>query len=88
VTTSESRWTEQDRAEALALAVWRDSFCPCGCGNKRDQTLVPEEQGPEWSVHETACTARFALLEKQNAVPESRQKYLAASLWNVQPRKR
>jgi hypothetical protein len=31
--------------------------------------------------------ARLALIEQQNAVPESRQKYLGASLWSVRPRK-
>jgi hypothetical protein len=51
---------------------------------------VPEAEGPEWAVHETTCTARLALLEKQNAAKESpsRAKYLPASLWLVRPRKR
>lgn len=88
VTTTEPRWTEQDRAEALALALYRERPCPCGCGNPAELTLIPETEGPEWVVEETTCTARLALVEKQNAVPESRQKYLAASLWSVRPRKR
>jgi hypothetical protein len=89
ITTTEPRWTEIDRAEALALALYRSGLCPCGCGNKVTQTLVPEADGPAWEVHEISCTARMALLEVQNAVRESpsRAKYLPASLWLVRPRK-
>jgi hypothetical protein len=87
VTTAEPRWTEQDRAEAIALALYRERPCPCGCGNPAALTLLPEAAGPEWVVTETPCTARLALIEQQNAVPEGRQKYLGASLWSVRPRK-
>lgn len=49
---------------------------------------MPEGKGPEWEVHETTCTARLALIEKQRAVAESsRAKYSGASLWLVRPRK-
>jgi hypothetical protein len=87
-TTREPEWTEQDRGELLALALWRERPCPCGCGNPAALTLLPEDKGPDWVVEESTCTARFALLEQQNAVPESRAKYLPASLWTVRPRKR
>lgn len=87
VTTAEPRWTEQDRAEALALTLYRSRPCPCGCGNPADLTLIPEEQGPGWQVEETTCTARLALIERQNAVADKRGKYLGASLWSVRPRK-
>jgi hypothetical protein len=88
VTTTEPRWTEQDRGEALALALYRSWLCPCGCGNLAGDSLIPEAEGPEWQVTETVCTARLALLEKQNAVADTpRAKYLAASLWAVRPRK-
>lgn len=87
MTTSEPRWTELDRAEALALALYREGFCPCGCGNPADLTLVAEADSPGWAVTEHTCIARYALIEKQNAVPEGRRKYLGASLWSVRPRK-
>lgn len=88
VTTAEPRWTEQDRAEVLALAIWRERPCPCGCGNPAALTLIPETEGPEWVVEETTCTARLALIEKQNAIAQTpRGKYLGASLWAVRPRK-
>lgn len=70
------------------LVTARTELCPCGCGNPAALTLVPEEDGPEWVVEETTCTARFALIEKQNAVAESRAKYARAGLWSVRPRKR
>lgn len=92
MTTHEPRWTDQDRAEALALSLYRQRSCPCGCGNPAAQTLVPEGLGPDWVVEETTCTARFALLEQQRAAAEARgasfAKNAPASLWLVRPRKR
>lgn len=71
------------------MALYRERPCPCGCGNPAELTLMPEGVGPDWVVTETTCTARLALLEKQNAVRESsRGKYIEASLWAVRPRKR
>jgi hypothetical protein len=68
--------------------MYRERPCPCGCGNPAALTLAPEVDGPEWVVEEVTCTARLALIERQNAVAESRAKYAAAGLWSVRPRKR
>lgn len=87
MTTSEPRWTEQDRAEALALAAYRGSLCPCGCGRMARQTLIPEDQGPVWQVEQTTCTARLALLEAQRGAAEKRGAENApARLWSIRPR--
>jgi hypothetical protein len=87
VTTREPEWTEQDRAEQLALSLYRERPCPCGCGQPAALTLIPEADGPGWEITETTCTARLALLEAQSGVAEKR-KYPQASLWSVKPRKR
>jgi hypothetical protein len=87
VTTREPEWTEQDRAEVLALSLYRDGLCPCGCGQPSAKTLIPEAEGPGWLVTETTCTARLALEEAQAGVAEKR-KYPRAGLWLVQPGKR
>lgn len=87
-TTSEPRWTEQDRAEALALTLFRDRLCPCGCGQPAGLTLVPEDEGPGWTVQQTTCTARLALLESQRAAVENRGTDNApARLWAVRPQR-
>lgn len=89
MTTREPLYTEQDRAELLALAVYRNRRCPCGCGQPAALTLTPEEQGPGWAVEQTTCTARLALLESQRAASEARGTENApARLWLVKPRKR
>lgn len=88
VTTCEPRWTEQDRAEALALAAFRQRLCPCGCGQPASLTLIPEVDGPGWVVEQSTCTARLALLEHQRAAAEKRgTENEPARLWSVRPRK-
>lgn len=88
ITTTESRWTEQDRGEAIALTLWRAERCPCGCGNRAALSLMPEAIGPQWVVEETPCIARMALIEHQNAVAKDRGDLMPASLWSVRPGKR
>lgn len=89
VTTRDPLWTEQDRAEALALTLYRERSCPCGCGNPASLTLIPEDKGPAWEVTHTTCTARLALLERQRAAVEKyKTKNADAWLWSVRPRKR
>jgi hypothetical protein len=82
-------WTEQDRAEVLALQLYRDSFCPCGCGLKAEDTLAPEESGPGFVVNQITCQARIVILEEQRAAAEKRgTDNAAARLWSVDKKRR
>lgn len=85
VTTSEPTWTEQDRAEILALTQYRASLCPCGCGHLLAETTSHEEGGPRFVVTEVACRARLALLENQRAVDAERgSENSPARLWRTE----
>jgi hypothetical protein len=72
VTTSEPRWTEQDRAEALALAVHREGQCPL-CKRPLDVCTADEHKGaPEFVAEYTMCRATAAILEQQRAFAKSK----------------
>lgn len=89
VTTRDREWTEQDRAEALALKAYRSSFCPCGCGYPIADTTSHEETGPQFVAEKTICRARLALVEAQRALSDSDKKQSAtveARLWSVRMR--
>ncbi|MFF0823066.1 hypothetical protein ACFYUR_22115 [Micromonospora haikouensis] len=83
VTTREPAWTEQDRAEVIALAYYRRTeLCPCGCGHRYADTTSPEETGPQFVASRVVCRARLALLEAQRAA-ETQDIVGGARLWHV-----
>jgi hypothetical protein len=86
VTTREPEWTEQDRAEVLALALYRSQRCPCGCGHRYADTTSPEESGPRFVAERVVCRARLALLEAQKA-HETQDIIGGARVWHVQIRR-
>lgn len=87
MTVREPSWTEQDRAEILALAHYRDGLCPCGCGHPAAETTSQEEGGPQFVADRVTCRARRALIEAQRAADEnSPSPYAAARLWRVDKR--
>jgi len=88
--TREPRWTEQDRAEVIALARYRAGLCPCGCGHQAADTLSHEETGPQFKASHVACRARMELIDAQNAAASSKQPspYLAARLWRTEMKPR
>ncbi|MEU4367557.1 hypothetical protein [Micromonospora chersina] len=87
ITHRESEWTEQDRAEVLALRAYRAERCPCGCGQKYVDTTSPEETGPHFVVERKVCRARLALVEAQEA--NKRDDAVGrARLWTVRTVKR
>ncbi|AGL13883.1 hypothetical protein [Actinoplanes sp. N902-109] len=89
VTIREPVWTEQDRAEILALAAYRDSLCPCGCGLKVEDTTSREQDGPQFRASRVTCRARMALIEAQRAATQDLDKpspYIPARLWRVEKR--
>lgn len=86
MTTREPRWTEQDQAEMLALAEYRDSLCPC-CGLPKDIVLGHERDAPKFVVTKRYCLARSTLAETQAAFFSQYQKNPdprhQALLWSV-----
>lgn len=87
MTTREPRWTEQDRAEVLALAEYRASLCPCGCGYPVADTTAHWEVGPEYDATHTTCRARAALVEAQNAAAENKRD-TSSWLWAISQTKK
>jgi hypothetical protein len=73
VTTREPLWTEQDLAEILALAEYRDSLCTC-CGLPKDSVLIHERDAPKFVVTKRYCLARRTLTEMQAAFFKQHEK--------------
>lgn len=65
-TVTEPLWTEQDFAEQLALAEYREGLCPC-CGLPKAMTLANERDAPRFVVSKRYCLARRTLIESQQA---------------------
>lgn len=82
MTTREPEWTEQDRAEALALVEYRASLCPCGCGFPVAESTGDYRTNPEYDATHITCRARAALVEAQNAAAE-RKSDTSAWLWSI-----
>lgn len=85
MTTREPLYTEQDRAELLALALYRDGLCPL-CGRPRRVCTSHEESGPAFSATYTVCRATLARIEKVNAMTDGGKKPLPrapAYLWSM-----
>ncbi len=88
MTTTEPRWTDEDRAEALALALYREGLCPL-CGRPLDVCTSMEGVGPDFSATYTACRASMAILEKQRALTDGSKPNPNASafLWAATTRR-
>lgn len=95
MTVRDSEWTEVDRAEVLALAAYRGTFCPCGCGFLRADTMADEKTGPapSFTADRMVCRARLARLETAAAVDDPNKPppvSAGARVWTVrmhEPRK-
>lgn len=70
VATPEPEWTEQDTAEQLALAEYRDGLCDC-CGLPKSITWVHERDAPKFTVSKRYCLARRTLIETQQAFTDN-----------------
>lgn len=81
MTTRDSEWLPQDRAEALALATYRASLCPSGCMQPVGESTSHHEDGPEYHAKATTCRACAALAEAQRA--EHDKADATARLWHV-----
>jgi hypothetical protein len=83
VTTREPEWTEQDRAEQLALAEYRASLCPCGCGYPVAETTADWKTGPEYDATKVECRARVAQIEAKRGLAEHGQTDDGTWLWSI-----
>lgn len=64
----------------LALAEYRTSRCPCGCGHNVDDTTA-QEGTHRWRVRRVRCLARDAMVtaqQKASSKPEDRPE---ARMW-------
>jgi hypothetical protein len=68
VTTREPLYTEQDRAELLALALYREGLCPL-CGRPIDVCTADEgdPQSAQFDVDWKVCNAQRRLEEFKRA---------------------
>lgn len=88
MTTREPLYTEQDRAELIALAVYRDGLCPA-CGRPLEVCTSDEETGAQFEVTWKTCRATRDLLERQRAAyGEKDHPNRPAHLWGTTIRKR
>lgn len=76
VTTREPAWTEQDRGEVIALAIYRDSLCP-KCGRPLEVCTSDEETGPQFEVRQSTCRATLAITEVRNRLTDNGKKPLS-----------
>jgi hypothetical protein len=82
VTTRESEWLPQDRAEALALAMFRADICPGGCGQPVSESTSHYTEGPEYDAHGITCRACAAKGEALRA-EQDRNPNAMPRLWHV-----
>lgn len=88
VTTREPRYTELDRSELLALALYRSWLCPDGCGFLAEETFSGEETGPVFTATHKACRATLALIENQRAASTDKPNPNArARVWRIAMRR-
>jgi hypothetical protein len=88
-TTREPAYTELDRAELLALALYRTWLCPCGCGFLAEDTFSHEETGPTFTASHQACRAALALIEAKRAAtnPDQPNPNAGARVWHLTMRR-
>jgi hypothetical protein len=59
-TTTDSEWDEEQEAWFVALAGYRASRCPCGCGHDRRESMAIENDG-RYKATAAQCHARAAM---------------------------
>lgn len=82
-TTREPAYTEQDRAELLALAVYRQGLCP-HCGGPIDECTAPEKTGSRYRAKRMRCQRADAIAIARNALGDGVQ-HPEALIWWTEP---
>lgn len=87
VTVREPEWTEQDRAEILALGLYRSQLCPLH-GGPLEECTSHEETGAQFEASRSTCRAQLALIEAQRAADDGKKPspYAGARLWTLRKR--
>lgn len=83
MTTAQPRFTEQDRAELEALAMFRAALCPGGCGQPMDESTAHYTTGPDYDVTRTTCRACAARLEAMRAADDGGKGDTGARLFTI-----
>lgn len=76
----ETEWDDLQRGWMLALAEFRATRCPCGCGHHIDKTTA-KEGTHQWRVRKVRCMARDAELAAQQKAPNEAKDRPEARLW-------
>lgn len=64
----------------LALATYRASRCPCGCGHNVADT-TGKEIPRQWKARAVRCHARAAMTVAQRNAPNEPERIPEARLW-------
>ncbi len=89
VTRREPSFTEQDRAELLALALYREQLCPMHGGPRSECEAKEGETPPSFWASSSYCHVQVELIEAQSAgaKDDRARQYAPAKLWKVRPRR-
>jgi hypothetical protein len=71
-TNRESRFTEADRAELLALAAYRAGLCPV-CGGPLDVCTSHEATGPKFVASRVRCRRTDAVIVARDALQNTQR---------------
>jgi hypothetical protein len=85
ITRRESSFTEQDRAELIALALYREQLCPLHGGPLSECQVKEGEPMPSFVASSSYCHAQVEKIEAMNAGADV-GKYHSAKLWMVRRR--
>lgn len=86
MTDRDPEFTDQDRTELLALAHYRASLCPNGCGQPLEESTAHYSVGPEYDATKTTCRACAALGEARRGAAEGdkgKTDNSASRIWRI-----
>jgi hypothetical protein len=87
ITRSEPRYTDQDRAELIALALYREGLCPIHHGPRSECESRDGQPPPSFRASSSYCHAQVELIEAQSVNSDDRaRRYAPAKLWTVKRR--
>jgi hypothetical protein len=76
----ETEWDGEQRGWMLALAEFRASRCPCGCGHNMADTTA-KEGTHQWRVRRIRCHARDAMEGAQQRASNKPEDRPGARIW-------
>lgn len=76
----ETEWDGRQRGWLLALAEYRATRCPCGCGHNAADTTA-KEGTYRWRARRVRCMARDAMVAAQQQASSKPEDRAEARLW-------